>query len=73
MTVNCENIQKYTEQIETEIILIGNLTPKERKRLYMVSKHCPIHKMLKHGIQVKSYLEEEPNQAFEKNLVSAGE
>ena len=57
--VNCEKTQKYTEQIETEIVLIGNLSPEERKRLYMVSKHCPIHKMLKDGIQVKSYLEEE--------------
>ncbi|MCP4541677.1 MAG: OsmC family protein [Chloroflexi bacterium] len=57
--VNCESTQKYTEQIETEIVLTGDLTPKERKRLYMVSKHCPIHKMLKDGIQVNSYLEKE--------------
>lgn len=71
--VNCESTQEYTEQIEIEIILIGNLTLAERKRLYMVSKHCPIHKMLKHGVQVKSYLEEEQNQAFENNLVPVKE
>jgi uncharacterized OsmC-like protein len=35
------------------------LTPAERRRLYMVSKHCPIHKMLSRGIEVKSRLEEE--------------
>jgi putative redox protein len=55
----CEEIQEYREQIEEEITLIGNLTPEERKRLFMVSKHCPIHKMLQHGIEVKSYLGEE--------------
>lgn len=57
--VECEDIQEYREQIEEEITLIGNLTPEERKRLFMVSKHCPIHKMLQHGIEVKSYLGEE--------------
>ena len=57
--VQCEDIQEYREQIEVEITLIGNLTPAERKRLFMVSKHCPIHKMLQHGIEVKSYLGEE--------------
>jgi putative redox protein len=57
--VQCEDIQEYREQIEEEITLIGNLTPEERKRLFMVSKHCPIHKMLQHGIEVKSYLGEE--------------
>jgi putative redox protein len=57
--VQCESIQKYKEQIETEITLIGDLIPKERERLFRVSKHCPIHKMLAHGIEVKSHLNEE--------------
>ena len=56
--VQCEDIHEYKEQIKAGITLIGDLTPEERKRLFMVSKHCPIHKMLKHGIEVKSYLEE---------------
>jgi putative redox protein len=55
----CESIEEYIEQIEEEILLIGDLTPAERRRLYMVSKHCPIHKMLSRGIEVKSRLEEE--------------
>ncbi len=55
----CESIEEYVEQIEEEISLIGDLTPAERMRLYMVSKHCPIHKMLTRGIKVKSRLEEE--------------
>jgi putative redox protein len=54
----CESIEEYVEQIEEEILLIGDLTPAERRRLYMVSRHCPIHKMLTGGIEVKSRLEE---------------
>jgi uncharacterized OsmC-like protein len=57
--VECEDIQEYKEQIEEEIVLIGDLTPEERKRLFLVSRHCPIHKMLMQGIEVKSHLEEE--------------
>ena len=55
----CESIEEYVEQIEEEILLVGDLTPAERRRLYMVSKHCPIHKMVTRGIEVKSRLEEE--------------
>jgi putative redox protein len=55
----CESIEEYVEQIEEEILLVGGLTPAERRRLYMVSRHCPIHKMLTRGIEVKSRLEEE--------------
>jgi uncharacterized OsmC-like protein len=56
---NCEGIEEYKEQIEEEIVLTGNLTPEERRRLYMVSRHCPIHKMLSQGIEVNSRLEED--------------
>lgn len=56
---NCEAIGKYTEQIEEEIVLIGDLTLEERKRLLVISRQCPIHKMLAHGIEVRSHLAEE--------------
>lgn len=55
----CEDIEEYREQIEEEIVLAGDLTPQERKRLFLVSRHCPIHKMLTQGIEVRSYLDEE--------------
>jgi uncharacterized OsmC-like protein len=55
----CEGIEEYKEQIEDEIVLDGPLTPEERKRLFAISKHCPIHKMLKYGIEVQSHLAEE--------------
>jgi uncharacterized OsmC-like protein len=53
---HCEGIQEYEERIEEEIALTGELTPAERNRLYLVSRHCPIHKMLAGGIEVRSAL-----------------
>ena len=55
----CEEIEEYREQIETEIVLTGDLTPQDRKRLLAVSKHCPIHKILTGGIEVQSRLAED--------------
>lgn len=55
----CQDIDEYKEQIGEEITLTGSLTSEERQRLYMVSRHCPIHKMLVHGIEVHSFLPEE--------------
>lgn len=59
--LQCEGIDEYREQITEEIVLTGVLTPQERKRLFAVSKHCPIHKMLKSGVEVLSGLAEEPH------------
>lgn len=56
---DCEGIDEYKEQIEEEIVLTGDLTPKQRMRLYTISKQCPIHKILQHGIEVHSHLLEE--------------
>ena len=55
----CEGIEEYREQIAEEIVLTGDLTPQDRKRLFAVSKHCPIHKMLTGGIEVQSRLAED--------------
>jgi putative redox protein len=56
---DCERVEAYTEQIEEEIVLTGDLTPEERKRLFAVSRQCPIHRMLVHGVEVRSRLVEE--------------
>lgn len=55
---NCEEIDKYEEHIEQEIKFTGKLTPEERNKLFLVSRHCPIHKILERGIEVKSRLAE---------------
>jgi uncharacterized OsmC-like protein len=55
---DCERIEEYREQIEEEIVLTGELTPEVKKRLFLISRHCPIHKMLTRGIEVQSRLAE---------------
>jgi len=55
----CEGIDEYREYIEMEIVLIGDeLTEGDRTKLVTISRHCPIHKMLAHGITVRSILAE---------------
>ena len=52
----CEEIDAYQERIEAAISLKGNLSEADRKRLYAVSHHCPIHKILLHGMKVELVL-----------------
>jgi uncharacterized OsmC-like protein len=47
-------IDKYEDQIEMSVSFEGNLTSHERDKLFSISLHCPVHKMLKSGIKVKS-------------------
>ena len=56
--VECEDIDGYKERIDEAISLNGDLTDRDRDRLYAVSHHCPIHKILTDGMEVDSYLEE---------------
>jgi len=56
----CEGIEEYKEQIESLLTLVGDLTPDEERRLLIISRHCPIHKMLAHGIDVQLSLVENP-------------
>jgi len=51
---HCEEIDKYEDQIEMVVSFAGNLTLQERDKLFKISLHCPVHKMLKSGIKVKS-------------------
>jgi uncharacterized OsmC-like protein len=55
---NCENIDRYEKKIREVIIFRGELDEREKERLFKVSKHCPIHKMMESGIQIESKLEE---------------
>ena len=48
---HCEEIGEYTEQIDAEVALTGDLDDKERNKLFLISKHCPVHKILHDGIQ----------------------
>ncbi len=46
---DCEAIDEYREQIVEEIVLKGNLSAQERQKLLLISRHCPVHKMLHQG------------------------
>jgi uncharacterized OsmC-like protein len=48
---HCEEIGEYAEQIDAEVALTGDLDDKERNKLFLISKHCPVHKILHDGIQ----------------------
>lgn len=54
----CEKIEEYKEHIEERLTFRGNLSDEERRRLFLVSRHCPIHKMLGQGIEIRSSEEE---------------
>jgi len=47
----CEEIGEYTEQIDAQVGFTGELDDGERNKLFLISKHCPIHKILHDGIQ----------------------
>jgi uncharacterized OsmC-like protein len=51
---NCEKIDKYEEQITMTVSFEGKLTAQERDKLFKISMHCPVHKMLKSGIVVQA-------------------
>jgi uncharacterized OsmC-like protein len=53
---NCENIERYEEIIEEKISLTGDLSDEQREKLYEISHHCPIQKMLIRGVEVRSSL-----------------
>lgn len=51
---HCEEIDKYEDEINMVVSFEGNLTSQEREKLFKISLQCPVHKMLKSGIIVKS-------------------
>ncbi len=49
---NCEDETPFDEAISQEIIVKGDLSAGERKRLLRAAELCPIHKILHEGIAV---------------------
>ena len=48
---DCQEIGEYREKIEAEVGFSGDLTEAERSKLFAISRHCPIHKILHDGIE----------------------
>lgn len=53
---NCEQIERYEEQIDQELTLHGDLTGEESQKLFHIAKQCSVHKMLEAGIEIRSQL-----------------
>jgi len=49
----CEEKDKYTEGIEAEVEFVGELSPAERNKLFLIAQHCPVHKILHNGIRTE--------------------
>ena len=49
----CEEEGKYTERINAQVAFVGDLTAAERNKLFLISKHCPVHKILHEGIETE--------------------
>jgi uncharacterized OsmC-like protein len=49
---HCEDISGYKESINIGVSFKGKLTPQQQEKLFKISMQCPIHKMLKSGIEV---------------------
>jgi putative redox protein len=53
---NCEDIERYEDQIHEELTLSGDLTSEEQNKLFHISKRCSVHKILEAGIEIQSQL-----------------
>jgi len=52
----CEKIDRYEEKVGEQITFIGDLSDEDRRKLFQIAHHCPIEKILKHGIEIHSEL-----------------
>jgi putative redox protein len=51
---NCQDIDRYQEQINESIRLVGDLSEREEEKLFQIAHQCPIQKMFQDGIEIKS-------------------
>jgi uncharacterized OsmC-like protein len=49
----CEQKGQYAGGIDAEVGLVGELSPAERDKLFLISQHCPVHKILHNGIRTE--------------------
>jgi uncharacterized OsmC-like protein len=52
----CETKEGRLDRIESEIALIGALTPEQRARLLEIAQKCPVHRTLTSEINIRSRL-----------------
>lgn len=50
---DCVGIDRYDEKILLDLEFFGeNLRPEDREKLAVIARQCPIHKMLRRGVDV---------------------
>jgi putative redox protein len=53
---NCEEIERYEEQIEEQIAFEGDLSDRQRDKLLHIAHQCSIRKILEDGLKIESRL-----------------
>lgn len=53
---DCETKQGLLDQIERELEFTGPLSPEQRSRLLEIAEKCPVHRTLKSGNIIKTWL-----------------
>jgi putative redox protein len=51
---SCDDITDFREQITEDINLKGDIKSVEKEKLLLISRSCPIHKIIKGGISIVS-------------------
>lgn len=51
---NCQGIDRYDEHIYESFDFIGDLSQETKDKLLKIASHCPIEKMMKHGVDFVS-------------------
>lgn len=52
----CESKEGYVDRIDKRILLSGDLSEAERRKLLEIADKCPVHRTLKNEILIKSVL-----------------
>ena len=45
------------DQIDVTLLFVGELSEEQRIRLLEIAEHCPVHRMLASGVEIRSSLE----------------
>jgi putative redox protein len=54
--LGCDTKEGLVDRIEREILLVGNLTDKQRQRLLEIANKCPVHRTLTTEIHIETHL-----------------
>jgi putative redox protein len=54
--LECDTKKGMIDQIEMEIVLVGDLSEEQRRRLLEVANQCPVHRTLVSEIQIQTKL-----------------